>query len=215
MQSTKKNNLPGHTGTCESTERMNVMKKLSRKNTKKILVTLLAGVMLLASATAVSAAWGGSRRSYGSGSAYTTGGSSSAYTIGGNAQTMGGMTAYTAKTNALSYSDLTGGIVSSDELFSKRDLKQTADLEDAATITVTDNKTISITEEGVYVLSGTAANCTVKIEADKEAKIQLVLNGVTITNDDFPAIYVVSADKVFVTTTEGSENTIRHRYIQS
>ena len=25
MQSTKKNNLPGHTGTCESTERMNIM----------------------------------------------------------------------------------------------------------------------------------------------------------------------------------------------
>ena len=34
MQSTKKNNQPGHTGMCESTERMNVMKKLSRKNTK-------------------------------------------------------------------------------------------------------------------------------------------------------------------------------------
>ena len=44
---------------------------------------------------------------------------------------------------------------------------------------------------------GTA--CTVRIEADKEAKIQLVLDGVSITNDDFPAIYVVSADKVFIT----------------
>ena len=199
MQSTKKNNQPGHTGMCESTERMNVMKKLSRKNTKKILVTLLAGAMLLASATAVSAAWGGSRQSYGSGTAYTT---------GGNAQTMGGMTAYTAKTNALSYSDLTGGIVTADDLFSKRDLKQTADLENAVYVTITDGQTISITEEGVYVLSGTAANCTVKIEADKEAKIQLVLDGVTITNSDFPTIYVMSADKVFITTTEGSENTL-------
>ena len=184
------------------------MKKLNGKYTKKVLVTLLAGAMLLASATAVSAAWGGSRRSYGSGSAYTTGGSSSAYTIGGNAPAMGGMTAYTTKTNGLSYADLTGGIVSSDELFSKRDLKQTADLEDAATITAQSGKTITITEEGVYVLSGTAENCTVKIEADKEAKIQLVLDGVTITNDDFPAIYVVSADKVFITTTAGSENSL-------
>ena len=197
MQSTKKNNLPGHTGMCESTERMNVMKKLSRKNTKKILVTLLAGAMLLASATAVSAAWGGSRQSYGSGTAYTT---------GGNAQAMGGMTAYTAKTNALSYSDLTGGIVTADDLFSKRDLKQEADLSEASYITVEDGQTIRITSEGVYVLTGTASNCTVKIEADKEAKIQLVLDGVTITNSDFPAIYVVSADKVFVTTAEGSEN---------
>ena len=177
------------------------MKKLSRKNTKKILVTLLAGAMLVASATAVSAAWGGSRRSY-------SNGSGSSYTIGGNAPAMGGMTAYTAKTNALSYADLTGGIVTSDELFSKRDLKQTADLEAATHITVADGKTITITEEGVYVLSGTAANCTVKIEADKEAKIQLVLDGVSITNDDFPAIYVVSADKVFVTTAAGSENSL-------
>ena len=134
MQSTKKNNQPGHTGMCESTERKTNMKKLNGKYTKKVLVTLLAGAMLLASATAVSAAWGGSRRSYGSGSAYTTGGSSSAYTIGGNAPAMGGMTAYTAKTNALSYSDLTGGIVSSDELFSKRDLKQTAELDELVDI---------------------------------------------------------------------------------
>ncbi|MDO4414102.1 MAG: carbohydrate-binding domain-containing protein, partial [Erysipelotrichaceae bacterium] len=35
----------------------------------------------------------------------------------------------------------------------------------------------------------------------------IVLNGVTITNTDAPAIYVVSADKVFVTTTE-TENTL-------
>ncbi|MBQ2547015.1 MAG: carbohydrate-binding domain-containing protein, partial [Clostridia bacterium] len=122
---------------------------------------------------------------------------------------MGGMTsAYAAKTNALSYADLTGGIVTADELFSKRDLKQTADLSEAQYITVKDGETISITTEGVYVLSGTAANCTVKIEADKEAKIQLVLSGVTITNDDFPAIYVVSADKVFVTTAANTTNTL-------
>jgi hypothetical protein len=162
-----------------------------KNNNKKILVSILAGAMLLASATAVSAA--------------STWGSRSSSAMGN----MGGMMeSYVEKTNALSYSDLTGGIVSSEDLFSKRDLKQTADLSEAQTITVTNNATIEITEEGVYVLTGTASNCTVKIEADKEAKIQLVLDGVTVTNDDFPAIYVVSADKVFVTTTENSENTL-------
>ena len=169
---------------------------MKNNNNKKILVSILVGVMLLASATTVSAAsaWG-SR-------------SSSAMGNTGGMQ-MGGMTeTYVAKTNALSYADLTGGIVSSEDLFSKRDLKQTADLEDAKYITVSDGATIEITDEGVYVLSGTAANCTVKITADKEAKIQFVLDGVTITNDDFPAIYVVSADKVFITTAANTENTL-------
>ena len=171
------------------------MKNINRK----IIVSLIAGAMLLASATAVSAAAvnGYAARSFS--------GMQNQTQTGGFA---GGMTAYTAKTNALSYSDLTGGIVTSDELFSKRDLKQTADLEEAKSITAVSGKTVTITEEGVYVLSGTAENFTVKIEADKEAKIQLVLDGVSVTNSDFPVIYVVSADKVFVTTTAGSENAL-------
>lgn len=93
------------------------------------------------------------------------------------------------------------------DLFSKRDLSQTADLTDAQTITVADNKTITITEEGVYVIKGSAENCTITVNADKSAKIQLVLDGVSITNDDFPAIYVISADKCFITTTD-STNTL-------
>ncbi len=168
------------------------------KNTnKKILVSLIAGAVLLASATAVSAAshWG---------SRFSQTAPSSQF----QPENTGRTTGSAAKTDALSYADLTGGIVSSDDLFSKKDLKQTADLSEAAFLTVRDNATVEITEEGVYVLTGTAANCTVRIEADKEAKVQLVLNGVTVTNDDFPAIWVVSADKVFVTTAEGTENTL-------
>ena len=95
----------------------------------------------------------------------------------------------------------------SEDIFTKRDLEQTADTSEAQSIKVADNKTIDITEEGVYVISGTAENCTIKVNADENAKVQLVLDGISITNNDFPAIYVVSADKVFVTTTE-SENTL-------
>ena len=91
--------------------------------------------------------------------------------------------------------------------FTKRDLEQTADTSGAKSITVSDDNTIDITEEGVYTVSGTAENCTIRVEADENAKIQLVLDGVSITNNDFPAIYIVSADKVFVTTTD-SENTL-------
>jgi len=93
------------------------------------------------------------------------------------------------------------------DLFSKRDLKQTADTSEALNIEVSDNKTFTISEEGIYLITGEAENCTIKVDADKEAKVQLVLDGVTITNDNFPAIYVVSADKCFITTTE-TENSL-------
>ncbi len=91
--------------------------------------------------------------------------------------------------------------------FTKRDLEQTADTSEAQNITVADNKTIDITEEGVYTISGSAENCTIRIDAEDSAKVQLVLDGVDIENEDFPAIYVLSADKVFITTTD-SENTL-------
>ncbi len=98
----------------------------------------------------------------------------------------------------------TGGKLDVSDLFSSRDLRQEADLTDASTIQAADNSTQTITEEGVYILTGTASNFTVRVEADKEAKIQLVLDGLNVTNDSFPVIYVVSADKCFITTTNSS-----------
>lgn len=95
------------------------------------------------------------------------------------------------------------------DLFSKRDLEQTADLTDAEELSAEDGKTINITSAGVYVISGSAENCTIKVEASKEDKVQLVLDGVNITNESTPAIYVVSADKCFITTTEESENSLK------
>ena len=88
---------------------------------------------------------------------------------------------------------------SGDVLFTKRDLEQSPDLTGAQTLTVKDGETLSINAEGTYIITGTAKNCTIKVDADKKAKIQLVLQDVTVTNTDFPAIYVVSADKCFVT----------------
>ena len=109
-------------------------------------------------------------------------------------------TVYTSATSSDTETDLT-------DLFSKRDLNQTPDLTDADIIEVADGKSYTISSEGIYIIRGTATNCTIRVEADKEAKVQLVLDGVSITNDNFPAIYVVSADKCFVTTTD-SENTL-------
>ncbi|MBP0961785.1 MAG: carbohydrate-binding domain-containing protein [Oscillospiraceae bacterium] len=90
--------------------------------------------------------------------------------------------------------------------FTERDLAQTADTSDASEITAKDGETVEITDEGIYTVSGSAKNFTIKVNADEKAKVQLVLDGVDVENEDAPVIYVVSADKVFVTTTE-SENT--------
>ena len=101
------------------------------------------------------------------------------------------------------------GVIDATELFTDRDLTQTPDLSEAETYTVADGQDIEITEEGVYVLQGTASDVTVYVDTDKadDAKVQIVLDGVSITNDDFPCIYVREADKVFVTTTD-TENTL-------
>ena len=101
----------------------------------------------------------------------------------------------------------TSAIYSLSDLFTNRDLDQTPDLDDATYYTVSDWEDITITEEWVYVLQWKAENVTVYVEADKEAKVQIVLDWVSITNTDFPCIYVKQADKVFITTTD-SENTL-------
>ena len=95
-------------------------------------------------------------------------------------------------------------VYSYDDQFSSRDLKQTADLTDAVTYTLADGQNIHITAAGVYVITGSAANATIYIEATKEDKVQLVLDGVSVTNGNFPVIYAKTADKVFVTVSGDS-----------
>ena len=65
-----------------------------------------------------------------------------------------------------------------------------------------------ITKEGIYTLSGEINNKTVHIKAQDTDKIQLILDGVTMSNDLSPAIYVESADKVFITLNENTQNEI-------
>ena len=68
---------------------------------------------------------------------------------------------------------------SSDEWYSDRDMEQTPDTSEAQTIEVADGQTLSITEEGTYILQGTASDCTVLVNAP-EAKVQLILDNVTV-----------------------------------
>ena len=93
------------------------------------------------------------------------------------------------------------GAIDATDLFSNRDMTQTADLSEAVYYTVSDGQDITITAAGVYVLTGSASEVTVIVEAGDEDKVQLVLDSLSITNQDSPCIYMKNADKVCVTLT--------------
>lgn len=65
---------------------------------------------------------------------------------------------------------------------------------------------IKITAAGTYVLKGSFAGMVTVDTGDEDAKVRLVLAGFTITSSDGPAILALTADKVTVTTAEGTEN---------
>ena len=87
-----------------------------------------------------------------------------------------------------------------------RDASGEYDASDAVPLSPEDD--LTITEAGVYILSGTYENKMLVIEAGDEDKVQLVLNNAVLISDSGPAIYVRSADKVFITAAAGTENTI-------
>ena len=89
---------------------------------------------------------------------------------------------------------------------SKRDASGEYDASEAVTLTPEDD--LTITEAGVYILSGSYENVMIVIDAGEEDKIQLVLENAAIINENGPAIYVRSADKVFLTAAEGTVNAI-------
>lgn len=94
-------------------------------------------------------------------------------------------------------------------MFTKRDSSTDYD-EAAAQYIDLDAQTgdITLTEAGDYVLSGTLSDGSVIINAPEDAKLHLILNGAHIASQSAAALYVISADKVFVTLTDGSENGI-------
>ena len=69
-------------------------------------------------------------------------------------------------------------------------------------------ETLDITKEGTYIFSGEITDKVITVSAGDKDKVQIVLDGATIRNSQGPAIHIKSADKVFITTAEGSENRI-------
>ena len=92
-------------------------------------------------------------------------------------------------------------------MFTKRDSRTDYD-EAAAQYIDLDAQTgdLTLTEAGDYVLSGTLTDGSVIINAPEDAKPHLILNGAHIASQSAAALYVISADKLFVTLADGSEN---------
>ena len=87
-----------------------------------------------------------------------------------------------------------------------RDASGEYDASKAVSLSPSDD--LTITEAGVYILSGVYKNAMIVIDAGEEDKVQLVLDNAELSNENGPAVYVRSADKVFITAAEGTENTI-------
>ena len=100
-------------------------------------------------------------------------------------------------------------LVASD-MFSNKDKEVGHDATQAKTIKL-ENKSITISQEGTYILSGSISNGQVIVDAPDTAKIRIILNGVNINNDTSAAIYVKKADKVFLTTAKGTTNTLSNK----
>ena len=94
-------------------------------------------------------------------------------------------------------------------MFTDRDKDASYDEAAATKVNLSEVKdsTYNITKEGTYILSGSYSGQIVVSVADT-AKVQLVLDGVNITNESSAAIYVKEGDKVFVTLKEGTVNTL-------
>ena len=104
------------------------------------------------------------------------------------------------KNNTTTINNTVSKIYQSSDMFTDRDLTQSVDTSNATKYTVTDNSNITITSAGIYVVSGTAQNVTIYVEAGDADKVQIILENISITNETMPCIYVKTADKVFITS---------------
>ena len=68
--------------------------------------------------------------------------------------------------------------------------------------------TVTIAAAGTYVITGSSSNGQIVIDAPDDAKVQIVLDGVTLSNGSGPCIYASNADKLFVTLAEDTANTL-------
>ena len=124
-------------------------------------------------------------------------------------------------TETTAYAELSAEL---SEYYTDRDVNGTYDESEATVITLSgssasasgtnasavsaSNGVVTITEKGTYILTG-SLDGQVIVSADDAAKVQLVLQNATISCEDSAAIWIQSADKVFLTLADGTTNTVK------
>ena len=124
------------------------------------------------------------------------------------------------KTNLAEDSNIQNSTTISD-YFSDRDFETTYDESTSVHITLQGDSascssnavqitgsTVTITDEGTYIISGTLNDGMIIINSEKTDKTQLVLNGVDIHSETSAPLYILQSDKVFITTADGTTNTL-------
>lgn len=71
-----------------------------------------------------------------------------------------------------------------------------------------DWETVTISQAGTYILSGTATNGRIIVAADKKAEVKLIFNGLDITCSDNAPLLVSKAKKVYIVLEDGTENVL-------
>ncbi len=72
-----------------------------------------------------------------------------------------------------------------------------------------DGQTVTITQEGTYIVTGELTDGTLVIEVGKKEDVTLVLSGVSITNSTGAALSVIQADEVTIETASGTVNMLQ------
>ncbi len=108
-----------------------------------------------------------------------------------------------------------------EEMFSERDTEIEYDEEacrvielngdsatcDSASVLIS-GSVITVSGEGTYIVSGILNNGMIIVDAGENDKLQFVFKGASVTSATSAPFYVRTADKVFVTLAEGTENTL-------
>ena len=108
-----------------------------------------------------------------------------------------------------------------EDMFSGRDQKTEYDEQSAIIVKLDKTKAaassgsvqisgsrVTLTEEATYIISGELTDGMLIVDAQDTAKLQLVFNGVNITSKTSAALYILEADKVFITLADGTANTL-------
>lgn len=130
-------------------------------------------------------------------------GCTSAQSAGSSVQSMAAETAPVSGETAVSVeTEQSEPIVAEEVISSGAETKS-----DETLITLSGGEgSVRITEAGTYRLTGTLSNGQIVVDAPEDAKVKLILDGVSINCEGSAAIYAVCADKLILSTAQGSSN---------